>query len=222
MPHEITLNGLPAGYTITAAKSGELTQIQTMGFTSSEDGEDFITRLEGLPDDLLCRLPPEQRVSPSQVDHLLAIIRRDHTATVYVNELLFAVQVRAGRTVKPGQPVGKNEIADILALKMFPRVMNPADAGVMFLLSVGWRKGLFYDLTPLTPGAEGACHPRAFDLGAALGQIYAQLLFQERFSIREAEWDALFAGRWFPFAALPHKMIEDMSPTCGPGGPWTN
>ena len=218
MPYEMTLDGLPGGYSINAARSGEIVQVETRGFVSTEDGEHFVTKLEGIPDDLLSRLPPDRRLLPSEVDHLFAIIRRDRTATVYVNELQMAIQVRARRPVKPREPVGKDAIADIHSLKLFPKIMNPSepglavpsDAGLVFLFSIRWRKGLFFDLTPLSTDAQGNRPVREIDVGGVLGQVYARLMFQERFSITDSEWDILFASQWFLFVGLPDKTIEEV------------
>jgi hypothetical protein len=160
-----------------------------------------------LPTDLLNRLPPARKVRASQVDHLLAIIRPDQTATVYVNELTFSALIRANcRRIEAFQPVSKDDIADILELDPVG-VVFPGDAGVVFVFSQGWRKGLFYDLSPLTAGAAGR---RTTDLRALLGQFYTHLLFQERFSILDTEWDRLLATSWFPFIALSCATIDKL------------
>ena len=85
MPYEITFDNIPAGYSLSSSKKGETgtIQVSVREFTSSEDGDLFISRLEGFPAEIVSKLPP--RISPSQIDHLLAIIRIDKTATVYVN-----------------------------------------------------------------------------------------------------------------------------------------
>ena len=118
MPFEITMDGIPGGYSINAARDGEMVQIQCREFSSSEDGQDFIAKLEGLPNEILRYLPPEIGIRPSKIDSLLAIIRRDRTATVYINELPFIVQAMAGRDIKPGMPVGKDDVADIVSLEV--------------------------------------------------------------------------------------------------------
>jgi hypothetical protein len=45
MPHEIVLDDLPAGYSLSHTKQGEKARIFTKEFTSSEDGDEFIARL---------------------------------------------------------------------------------------------------------------------------------------------------------------------------------
>ena len=203
MPFEVNLGKPPAGYVKNAAKPGESVFIQYLEFTSSEDGQHFIQRLEGLPNEIVSKLSPEIRAS--QIDHMLAVVRRDGSATVYVNELLPRARVRARGPVKAGQIVTKNDIADIERLELGVNI--PDDAGVLFVFSVGWRKGLFYDFGPI--GRQNP-EPRQYDLADVFGQAYCHVAFQERFSISDIEWDALLAAKWFPFAGLKNESIDEL------------
>jgi len=200
---EIDLGNPPAGYVLSSAKEGEYAQIAYREFTSTEDGQNFIQRLEGIPNNILQRLPSQ--ISPSQVDHMLAICRRDGKADVYVNELDIHLNIRAAWSIKAGEEVLKDHIADIESVKL--GVQIPDDAGVLFVFSIGWRKGLFYDFEPIS-GPDPP--PRQYDVSAVLGQAYCHVTFQERFSISDAEWDALFSAQWFPFMGLSYDMIETL------------
>lgn len=209
MPFTIRFSKLPVGYAASTAKATDDTvSVQFTGFSSTEDGQRFVKLLEGLPNDVLELLKKQCTMSilPSQVDHLLVVVNRDHTATVYLNELQLRVKARASREIKVGEPVMKNDIMDIDRLEL-GNVAIPAEAGVLYLFSVGWRKGLFYDFAPLRPEAE---NDQSFDCPTILGQVYAYVLFQERFSILESEWDSLFRGKLFPFAGLLGTTIEKM------------
>ncbi len=81
----IDLGNPPAGCCLTAARPGAQLAVQYLEFTSSEDGQHFIKRLEGITNVILLKVTP--RVQPSQIDSLLAIIRADGTATAYVTNL---------------------------------------------------------------------------------------------------------------------------------------
>src|SRR5579871_4604661 len=85
MSAEVILDSVPIGIAVESSR-GESVRVQPIGFLSSEDGQQLIRQLEKLPSTLLMKAVGN-RVSPSQVDNLLAIVRRDKTATVYVNEL---------------------------------------------------------------------------------------------------------------------------------------
>ena len=50
MPYEISFENLPVGYSASSKKYGDTTvEVVVNEFTSSEDGDLFITRLEGFP-----------------------------------------------------------------------------------------------------------------------------------------------------------------------------
>jgi hypothetical protein len=111
--------------------------------------------------------------------------------------------MRVSRAIEKGTGVTKNDIVDVDSLEL--DVTIPDDAGVLFLFSIEWRKGLFYDFSPIGGPAP---EPRKYDLTGLLGRAYCHVLFQERFRISDSEWEQLFASKWFPFAGLRHDMIE--------------
>ena len=57
MPFEITFDKLPIGYTINAGRAGDTCTVSVTEFVSSEDGDELITRLEGLPQDAIPKRP---------------------------------------------------------------------------------------------------------------------------------------------------------------------
>jgi hypothetical protein len=111
--------------------------------------------------------------------------------------------MRSKISVKAGQAIYRDDIADIKKL-VFNDIEVPNDVGVMALFSVGWRKGLFYDLVPLPHGTE----KRDYDLNQLLGGYYAYLTFQERFKIPDSEWESLLQTGWFPFITLNNDLIS--------------
>lgn len=205
MPFEINIGGPLAGFSITAARPGELAKVETTVYVSTDDGERFIARVEAIVGAILQHFPVEKTIQPSQIDHVLVVVRRDGTAIVYLNELRVGARIRAVRGIRVGSLVSKDDIAEIERL-VFDGVEIPNDCGLVYLTSVGWRKGLFYDFRPLVPEAE----PRSFDPFVAFGQVHANLLFQERHRIGEQTWATLFAEGWFPFLALGGDFIQEM------------
>lgn len=198
---EIDLGDPPAGYSLTSAREGEAAKLQFREFTSTEDGQYFVKRLEGWPSTILQQLPFE--TNPSQVDHMLAVCRHNGRADVYVNELEIKALVRAARKVEAGQGLTKDDLADLERLEF--GVSIPDDAGFLFVFSIGWRKGLFYDFGPVCgPDAK----PREYDVATLLARVYGHLLFQERFSISDAEWKSLFEAQWFPFTGLSNGLTD--------------
>ena len=203
MPVEVDLGHPPVGHVIEAASKGEMAKIAFREFTSTEDGQLFVQRLEAVPSDILSKLP--NSVIPSQVDTMLAIIRSDGKATVYINELKQLLVARAARPIEVGMPVTKDDIADIERLELDVRIQD--NSGFLFLFSIGWRKGLFYDYSPIMGKYK---QPRRYDVGIALGRAYCHVLFQNMFSISEKEWDAIMVSKWFPFIGLSHRLIDEL------------
>ena len=206
MPQEIQFDNIPAGYSLSASRAGVegTVQVSVSEFTSSEDGDFFIKRLEGLPAEIVSKLPIP--IKPSQIDHLLAVIRKDKTATVYINELKIIGKVLVKRAVNKGEAVSADDIGDIDSL-MFEGIEIAEEASVLFLFSVGWRKGLFFDFWPTQMKDS---RKRDYDLNKSLGQFYAYLMFQDFFKISESEWERLLMQGWFPFITLKKSTINDI------------
>lgn len=208
MPHEVLLPGdrPTVGYALDASPGeGHQIRVASMEFTSSEDGKLFVSRLEGLPQELLSLLPPEARVEPSKVDHLVGIIRKDMTATVYVNECTITAQVRSARAIEAGEPETEDDIVDIVDVS-FGDVVFPPDAGLVVVFSSGWRKGLYFDLCPLREDGK----ERDYDVGKTLGSCMAYLFNGAIASMDQETWDFMIGRGWFPFIGLPRRISRNL------------
>ena len=205
MPITITLDVPSIGFAASSGREGETVEVIYREFCSSEDGDKLIGRLE-MVSDLLNRIPDSRRPNPSQVDHMLAVIHKNRTADLYINELSIIAKVQIKKKVEACQPVYESDMADIRSLK-FDGVKIPDDAGLVFLFSVGWRKGLYYDLEPFRPRLN---YVRDYNLDNRLGELFARLVFRDRLKISDDAWKNLFAQGWFPFAALSPSLLKEM------------
>jgi hypothetical protein len=203
MPFEIKLDEPVHGYTLDAALEGQTVAVRFEEFTSSENGELFISRLEGIPQQLLSLLPSSAGIQPSRIDHLVGIIRKDLTTTLYVNECNVLVEMRAGRAVKAGEGITEDAIVDIDRLS-FEGVHFQADAGIVCVFSAGWREGFYFDLSPLIPDRADRTH----DVEERLGSYMAYLQYQQLFSLSESDWDFMIQRGWFPFVTLPKRIAR--------------
>ena len=202
MPIDLQLEGLWGGYTRHAVRDGEKLTPLMEDFTSSEDGDAFFRRLEYGPDVILKMLPNGLWINRGQIDHLLIVFGRNQKATVYLDELSPTMQIRSRGKIAAGQGIARNQIADIESYDVGVPIGD--EAGLMFLFSVGWRKGFYFDFTPL----HGP--PRSIDLKRLFGQFYARLLFQNIFNIPDAEWEKILAEKWFPFIGLSNETRTEM------------
>lgn len=206
MPVDISFNILPAGYAENTGRPGDKMIVSLSGFFSSEDGDDLIKRLEGLPQEIVSLVPSESPILPSMINSLLALIRRDKTATVYLNEVRPIMHARIKGGCKKGDPISADRILDIGKIT-FKDIEIPKDVGIIYVFSAGWRRGFFYDLAPI-PG--DTIQLRGYDVEELIGSLYSYLFFQERFKISEAIWDTMFHQRWFPFAYLKNSILKKM------------
>jgi hypothetical protein len=206
MKFDIQMDELLAGYTVTSCKPGQSVLIAQKEFISSEDGDLFITRLEGFPSLLLNKIAQIHKtiIVQSSIDNMLAILKHDKTATIYINAPMRAL-MKVKKSVDAGQAVYCNDIADVREL-VFQDIEISNNVGIMALFSVGWRKGLFYDLVSLSDKSL----KRDYDLNKLLGGYYAYLAFQERFKISDTEWQILFQNGWFPFITLNNDLISNI------------
>ncbi len=208
MPYEITFDKPPAGYAMENAsgQEGHLVKVAVREFTSSEDGELFISRLEGLPSHILGMLPVPVPMVPSSIDHLVVTISPGLRAKVYVNECNVFIRARAAKSFKAGEPVREDDIIDVDTLH-FEGVEFPSDAAVLCVFSSGWRKGFFFDLTPLGPDSP----KRDYDTEKLLGSYYAYLAHQSIFRLDDAAWHVLIDQQWFPFVSLSKALTRKVT-----------
>ena len=206
MKFDIKLETLLAGYSTVSCKPGEFLWIIQKEFVSSEDGDLLISRLEGFPSLILNKIKEQHKIIiiQSSIDNMLAIFRKDKSATIYINAPMKAL-MQSKKSVNAGQVIYRNDIADVREL-VFKDINIPDNVNVMVLFSVGWRKGLFYDLVPLS-APDGK---REYNLNQLLGGYYAYLSFQERFKIPESEWEYLLQNGWFPFITLTDDLVSSV------------
>ena len=209
MPFEIKLEQVPAGYALESKAKGAPGPLKVLvtAIISFEEGERLVRVLEDISASIISKLPKESGITESRIDHLLAIIRKDRTATVYINELNFIATAQSKKAmVNVGDPLTPDDIADIQKMRI-DGITIPDDAGIILIISSRWRRAAFFDYYPIVPGSSGK---RTFDIEKLWGALETQLLFQERFKIYDSDWSALFSQEWFPFISLGSKRINDM------------
>jgi hypothetical protein len=192
MPFEVKLEKPFAGFVVEPALPGEQILIQASGFRTSSEGEPFIRILEGPSQHVL----PNGPILPCDVHHFLIVQAPDGKLTIYVNELEIRLRIQARHSRQAGEPVWLTDIADVVEVNI--GVDIPTDHGLCLLFSVGWRKGLYFDFVPLAPERR----PRDYPIGSVLGAAWSALMFQERFSLREDQWQWLLDQKMFLFWRL--------------------
>lgn len=167
MKANFTIGGRLAGFAVTAVAPGEngwVCQRELLG-----PAEPHLTdRLEKLHDAVFARIPGLPL--PSQIDHIVVVIHRDLSAVAFVNDLKTKAKIKTKRAVQAGEAIFARDIEDILSVELGVDV--PADAGVIVFRTFGWKRSVFYDLTPIGPGDP----TRTEDLSAVLAKQTLLLL----------------------------------------------
>ncbi len=204
MPRRLTLADPIHGISASHGFNGEPMQVETEGFYTTNHGSKFIELVEMLSEHLLL---PRQRTST--IDHLLFILDRKNGGALFVNELSFVQTITYGRDIQKGEGVQDDHIVDVHRLEFVGSdgspVTVPEDTGVLFLFSIGWRKGLYFNFQPL-PGPGG----NVSDYPARFGQVYGQLQFQEKTGLDEQQWKQLCEWGWFPFSCLTMSELREI------------
>jgi hypothetical protein len=210
MPVDVTVGQILAGYNLHTIKEGEEATLVTRELVSSEDADLYRMRVDdGIPRILLSLLPEDKAKELLPVRYMVAILREDMTATLYLdtipNDLNPFLHVTPKRAWGVGEPVTPDDIAEVEKLE-YRGISFPPDAGILVLFKAGDQNGFFYDLTPLVEGRER----REFDVEKSLGYFFCYLSQQHLFKIDDADWQYMFASQWFPFITLTVKTRQQL------------
>jgi hypothetical protein len=205
MPKILSLATPIHGFVDHCALKGEPVSLVSKEFTSSEEGNDFIARLEKTST-YFSEAFQSSGVPLSQVSNFLAVLKPDNEATVYINELRMTARskIQTAKTleVAAGVPAYLDDIADIDSAELQDSegaaIEIPPDSGFALILSFGWRKALYFDYSVLIPGGQH----RTDNLPKLFGHFLARLMFQSMYSITDVQLDRMIAWGWFPFISL--------------------
>jgi len=211
MPYEIKLSAPTAGFTAERCEGpGEMT-VYVRGLFTPESGPLFYKMLEGLAGGYLGPHLSEGPRLVSNINNVLVIVRRDLTATVYVDELGYQSRIQPKRSVKKGEGIAREDIADVDDFKLIHsktgEISIGNDEGFYLLFRVGWKQALYFDLEPLVG------NPREIPFGKTLAACWTLLTFDEVFSLTETDFQKLFDIGWFPFVGILGPLFEGLSNT---------
>ncbi|MCL5734733.1 MAG: DUF4263 domain-containing protein [Actinobacteria bacterium] len=168
MPVEFQLKQRLAGFAAAAANEGQQVRVISRELVSPNDALHLLDRLDQMQSILfgsIPGLPP-----PSLIDHMLVVIRRDLSATAYVNELHnVRAEIQVNRGIIAGEPVYAKDIANISSVDLGVEIGE--DCAVVLVRSFGWRRSLFFDFGPLH-----ASKGRNYQLSEVLAQQALMLI----------------------------------------------
>lgn len=153
MPYEIKLSATPAGFSAEKCVGPGETTVYVRGLFTPESGPLFYKMLDGLARGYLGPHLSEGPRLVSNINNVLVIVRRDLMATVYVDELGYQSRIQPKRSVKKGEGIAREDIADVDDFKIIHsktgEISIGNDEGFYLLFRVGWKQALYFDLEPL-------------------------------------------------------------------------
>ena len=147
-------------------------------------------------------------ISVNSVCQFLAILHKDETASIFVNQVPVALAIRAKRGLKAGERVGYNALADITGIR-FVGIQFAHTDSIIYCFKVNWKFGLYFDLRP-----QASKNP-SFDsreASLAIASQYRRLAFQEVYDALESDrcFASMIQDGWFPFIELLGGEFEEL------------
>ena len=192
-----------AGFAAENVKGGETVKVLTRALLTSDDPE-FYQYSESISNIFLNK----NQIQIDVVCQFLVLIHQDLSADLYVNNFSVSIEIKAKRDIKAGEAVTLGDIADIRKVK-FPDIEIKETDKVVYCFKVGWRFGLFFDLTPRSQPA-GAVQPIAAEkldiekMQLSIGELRRYLSFYHVYKVleSEAQFDEMMKDGWFPFVEI--------------------
>jgi hypothetical protein len=197
MIHFSTVENL-VGFALETAQSGEMAKIQTRGSLVS-DTPLFYTYIDHISGIFL------KNVLVGHVFQFLVLIHENLSADLYINDLPVKILMMTKRSLKKGEVVTSNDIADIQKLSFEGIGIKDTDK-VIYCFKVGWKFGLFFDLHREKPLDIAT-------MEAELGALYRYLSFQYVYDILESgpQFELLLKDGWFPFIEILSGEFKELS-----------
>jgi hypothetical protein len=193
MRYELALTSSgPLGFAEHAAGAGQTLAVRIQGFFTPDDRDVFYTRIEQIQEIFLGPYF-SAGAAPASISHFLVVVENNR-AQIYVNEPPIALRMVSRRAIRAGEPILKKDIGGIDTARFAGVEISPKSA-VIFYFTLGWRRGLFFDLRPL--------HGEPLtELNRDLGACYDYLFFSDLHTIPSSRWPVIFGAGWFPFMRL--------------------
>lgn len=187
-----------AGFAAETVEKGETVKILTRGSVVSDDPL-FYTYIESITGVFL------GNVLVNSVFHFLILIHDDLSADLYLNDFPTKILMMSKRSLKKGEVIRNNDIADIGRLS-FENIRIKDTDKVIYCFKVGWKFGLFFDLHREEP-------LNIESMETELGALYRYLSFQYVYNTLESapHFDQLLKDGWFPFIEIIGSEFREVS-----------
>lgn len=140
----------------------------------------------------------------NRADNLLAIIKPDYKASIYIDNFPFGFKARLKKSKEKYTVVFQNEIFDLEAISFSDAKFTPniADGDkIIWLFRHNWRFGLFFDFSGSLREAE---------IYKELGHYYKRMIYLDVYNLLEKGAEKIISDGWFPFIQLIGGEIQKL------------
>lgn len=190
------------GVCIESTESGKKAKVAIKNFVTGYDGEKFFLPLEDFTHLFLNQWQKKTHLSLTHIENCVIVINKERIATVSVNCPVTS-EILSKEDVEKGSLVFKDSVGDIRKI-FIHGVKIPPDCGLIHLFSLNWRRGLYFDFSPLLYPD----HQRNEDLSSLFASLYAYLFYPEIFRSPPDIQRQLFELGWFPFIRILGRDYE--------------
>lgn len=189
----------------TKSNSGPEVEIAIRDFLYDSYGDIFFNCLETISKLYLNSWLNENNKKISCINNCIIQISPENRVFVDIN-CRVVISAVAKESIQKGETVVKSQIADIRKVKIL-NVLMRKECGKIFIFSNGWRRGVYFDLSPLLPKTQNVNE----NIETTLATCYALLMHPEIADIYPKIKDKLFERGWFPFIQILGDPFSNLS-----------
>jgi hypothetical protein len=186
-------------------KKGENIKVLQRAFLTDIDGDQFYTILDQISSVFLANWMKENRLIESNIINCLIILDDKNEAEIFIN-IPTIMQIITKRSLDSGSLVTKEDIADIRKIE-FPGINIESYCGMFYIFSIGWRRGLYFDLMPLE---EPKTKKNFKKLETLFATFYSYITFPEILKLDEHIMNKMMDDGWFPFTRILGKKFKNL------------
>lgn len=207
----VTCEGPLVGFSIEAkrtTKNGEQVKICQQAFLTDNNGDFFYACLDQISKIFLRDWIIRERRNESSINNCLILISGENSAKVYIN-IPTVMNIIARKRIEAGDPVTREHIADIREIVLTdPEVEEASYLGIIYIFSVGWRRGLYYSLASTIKGEPTIVGNS--NMKTLFASFYAYMIFPEIYRIFPEIKEELIRNGWFPFIRILGRNFDSL------------
>ncbi len=186
------------GIALEPAKPGDKARIARKGFYSEYEGDFFFTCLHEISALILGQWLMKKKFNESVISNCLIFIDRTRKADVFINCPTF-MEVTVKEPPQKRNVIMREDISDIHNISFSGVHLRP-ECGVIYIFSVGWRRGIYFDFLPINPKEPS----ESGNLNLIFGACHAYLTFPEIYRYEEFPElkRKIYHAGWFPFIRI--------------------